>query len=350
MLSSVPPRGRLPSVVSLTLVGAALLIGCGGRTPGLSPDATSPDLGSRADGSPVDGRVSSPDAGAPSPDAAAIPDAAPSPDSGAVFPQRDHPQSGVISGEVRIDPTACPRLSCGNTAGDDCRGKLYVVLGAGVHTPPVATALVDADLSANKPAAFRFGGLPPGKSYVIAARLFEDGVAPADRLARSGDPLRNYRTVKVPPAGFERRHDIVLEVRKGQPAVYDGKMTLTLKLSRGSKVVCEAQNPLRDCKGTLEVLVMDYSQTRIEAREQRQSVDLSSPATTLSITLAPTFATDHHTWPKTLFVRLYEDGKVPPKPTWDPNNLGHYESPFFVGQPTCGEIQRTWPAVLRRGS
>lgn len=344
------PSSLFTITVLTVLTVLTALTGCGDRDIDLSSDATLADASLQPDS-----RVLVPDSGAPAPDALAdsatpTPDSGAGPDSGALIPQNDYPGSGVISGEVRVDPAACPRLSCGNTPADDCRGRLYVVLSSGVHTPPVAYALIDADLSGQKPAPFRFGGLTPGKKYIIAARLFEDGVVPADRLARKGDPLRNYRNVEVPPADYERRHDIVFEIRKGEPAVYDGVMELTIEVSRDAKFGCDSFYPLRDCKGALEVLVMNYSQNKVEAQEIRQNVDLSKAGTTLSIPLAPSFPTDYQDWPKTLFVRLYEDGVVPTKPTWDKNNLGHYESPFFVGQPTCGQVQITYPAKLRRGS
>jgi hypothetical protein len=336
---------------ALALTLCAALAGCGDRDLDLSEnDASFTDAQARVDsGTPAPDQRLTPDA-LVADTMAPAPDALTGPDSGTVIPQNDYPGSGVISGEVRIDPAACPRLSCGKTPADDCRGKLYVVLSSGVHTSPVAYALVDADLSGQKPAPFRFGGLTPGKKYMIAARLFEDGVAPADRLARPGDPLRNYRNVEVPPAGYERRHDIVFTIRKGEPAVYDGTMKLTMKVTRGAKVVCTAGDPLRDCKGALEVLVMNYSQNKVEARETRTGVDFSKPGAELLITLPQTFATAGNSWPKTLFVRLYEDGQIPAKPTWDKNNLGHYESPFFVGQATCDDVQITYPAELRRGS
>lgn len=336
----------LASSLSLALCG--LLAACGGRELPLSSDALVADAGPQRD------TIAAADTGVIAPDATdsatPVKDSGAGPDSGALIPQNDYPNSGVISGDVRIDPAACPRLSCGNTPADDCRGKLYVVLSKGVHSTPVTYALVDADLSGNKPAPFRFGGLTPGEKYIIAARLFEDGVAPGDRKARPGDPLRNYRNVVVPAAGYERRHDIVFAIRKGQPAVYDGTMKLTIKVTRSAEVVCDPGDALRDCKGALEVLVMNYSQTQVLARETRSGIDFSSPGAELLIPLAPTFQTVASAWPGTLFVRLYEDGQVPAKPSWNKDNLGHYESPFFVGQPTCDQVDITHPAKLRRGS
>ncbi|MCA9672994.1 MAG: hypothetical protein KC503_45695 [Myxococcales bacterium] len=356
------PRIRVifPLVLLATL--AAVAAGCGERSIDQQPDGAGPTTSDIAAPS-ADTTAPSADAAPPSPDVMPpAPDSAPpSPDTGTpiadasvdtlpddVMPQSDSPGAGVITGHVWIDPQGCPRISCGNTPGDDCRGKVYVALTSNIKGAPVRSLVVDVDLRAGNKVPFRFIGLTPGTQYLIGGYLAETGVLNTPAWAAvDGDVSRGYQSVKVPPAGYQRRHDVALGYRRGEQPDYPGKTKLTFEIGVPQNATCIPGAVENDCRGFVQAMVMNYSQNKIESVISTPApVDLSGGKT---ITLALPDALSSYSWPRTLFITLVEWGSFDPNklPSWNKINYRHYESPFFQDA-VCVDTARTIKVTLRR--